>query len=153
MLAKNASSLFRHAAIWDLEKEDTTLYPGSSISILAIWISIWGPSSELLQSFLSLALQATVWESRSAKDHLCSSTGDFGCLKADGKRESHPHPPPAPSLRFLGTAAFCCMDAQWGRDSKEIEYSGWTRESSCVVKISQSRHIVAFRLLVGKWKL
>lgn len=104
-------------------------------------------------AFQVLALQATVWESRSATDRLCSSTGDFGCLKTDGKRESHPHPPPAPSLSFLGTDAFCCMDTQWGYDTEEIGYSGWTRESPYVVKMSKSRHIVAFISCIGKWKL
>lgn len=45
------------------EKEDTVLYPGSSIIILAIWISIWCPSAsrELLLSFSSSCSTSYCW--------------------------------------------------------------------------------------------
>lgn len=138
------------------EEEDTVLYPGSSIIILAIWISVWCPSSASRELLLSFSSSCSA--SYCLREQICHRPSvlfhsGFWLLENRWEKRISPPSSSSPLVSWVQMHFAVWMLSEGGHDSKEIGYSGWTRESPCVVKISRWRHIVAFKSCIGKWKL
>ena len=131
------------------EKGDKALYPGSSISVLAIWIPIWCPSRRTLSTWLfnsSNVCSASYFlrEQICHRPSVLFQRGILTAWKQMGEENLTPIlPQPLPSFSCWVQIRFAvCVVSE---DVTVRKLYILMRESPCVGKISRSRHITGFK--------